>query len=130
MITIIVKGRPVSINSSSKNKARWKNIIIAEARKVCAAPVNDGNLSITITFFYRAVPDFDTQNICKPICDALTGVAYNDDNQITKHNSRRVDLNSSFTIENPDPKVTETLADGEEFVCITIKKEDMGVVTI
>lgn len=109
---------------------RWKNQVAGEAKKVCATPLGDNNLSITITFFYRTFLDFDTDNISKPICDALKGIAYHDDNQIRERHADQIALKGSFTIKNPDPKVTSAISDGEDFVCITIKKADSGVVEI
>lgn len=129
MILIVVKGRPVSFNSSSRNKVRWRNQVAAEAKTVCAAP-SSGDLEVKITFFYKAVPDFDTDNVSKPIVDALKGITFHDDKQVKKHNVAVVDLNGSFKIADPDPKVDAAIADGVDFVSITVRKVDMEVVNI
>ncbi|MQY66944.1 MAG: RusA family crossover junction endodeoxyribonuclease [Dehalococcoidia bacterium] len=129
-IVIIVKGRPVSVNSSSRNKNRWKKNVATEAQKVCSKPVADNNLIITITFFYKAYPDFDSDNMSKPICDALNGTAYYDDNQIQDRHVRKTDMNGTFTIKNPNSEVTSALANGEDFVCISIKNANLGEVEI
>lgn len=130
MIVIIVKGRPVSVNSSSRNKTRWKDTVAAEAKKVCANPLSDTDLIVNIRFFYKTFPDFDTDNMYKPICDALKGIAYHDDNQLMDCNGGRTNIKGQFTLENADPKVIDAITDEEEFVCITIKKDDSGVVKI
>ena len=41
-----------------------------------------GPIMLTITYFYDAV-EIDVDNILKPILDALKGLLYMDDNQIT-----------------------------------------------
>ncbi len=130
MTVIVVKGRPVSINSSNSSIRRWKNKVATEAKKVCATPSGDNNLHITITFFYKTFPDFDTDNISKPIVDALKEVAYHDDRQVRKRDADRIYVRGSFTIINPDPKVNNAIADGDDFVCITIEKADSGVIRI
>jgi len=130
VIVIIVKGRPVSVNSSSRNKARWKAAVAAEAKKVCATPLGNNNLSITITFFYNNPPDFDTDNISKPICDALKGIAYSDDSQLMERHARRRDLNGSFHIKGVEPSVAVAIAEGEEFVSIKIEIIGAGVAVI
>lgn len=127
---IIVKERPVSANSSRRNKTRWRRTVAAEAKKVYSTPMSDMDLNITITFFYEAFPDFDSDNISKPICDALKGIAYHDDKQLLGRYVHRRDINGSFTLENPELEVIDAIKDGKEFVCITIKKADLGVVKI
>lgn len=127
---IIAKERPVSINASSRSKNRWKNKVAIEARRVLATPLNDTDLRITITFFYNSLPDFDTDNISKPICDALKGIAYHDDSQVMERNARRRDINGSFRIKGIDPEVAIAIAEGEDFVSIKIEKVGLGVVKI
>lgn len=130
MSVIVVKGRPISINSSSRSKNRWKNKVAQEARRFFSTPLDDTDLRITITFFYDSLPDFDTDNVCKPICDALKGVAYNDDSQLMERNARRRDLNGSYRIKGIDPELAVAMAEGEEFVSIKLDKVGRGVVEI
>ena len=74
----VVKGRPVSIQASGPSKATWKASVAAAAGPKFAAPLNHNNIRIRITFYFNTLPDFDTDNMSKPICDALIGVAYSD----------------------------------------------------
>lgn len=130
LIVIVVRGRPVSINASSRAKTIWKSKVAMAANKVCMRPLTDMDLLTTITFFYAAFPDFDTDNVSKPIIDALIGIAYGDDKQISGCHIYRRNIKGQFTLQNPDLRVTNAIADGEDFVCITISKDDSGVVKI
>jgi hypothetical protein len=61
---------------------------------------------LTITYFYDTVP-LDVDNMLKPIMDALTGLVYMDDSQITDVLCRKRDLNSNLRIENPSNILAE-----------------------
>ena len=89
--------------------------------------MDDTDIKVTITFFYNTLPDYDTDNISKPICDALKGIAYHDDNQIMDRIARRRDINGSFRIKGVDPKVAIALSEGNDFVSIKIEKVGAGV---
>lgn len=79
MPVIVLKGRPVSVNASKKSKELWKQKVASVASTAFAKPLKDTDLRIVITFFHNTMPDFDTDNISKPICDSLKGIVYTDD---------------------------------------------------
>ena len=80
--------------------------------------------------FYNSLPDFDTDNISKPICDALEGIAYHDDNQLMERHAHRRDINGSFIIRGIDPRIAVAIAEGDDFVAIKIENVGMGVLQI
>ena len=128
--TVVVKGRPVSVNASSAAKMRWKNKVAAAASKVFSEPLEDIDLRIIITFYHNVMPDIDTDNMSKPICDCLKGVVYHDDRQLMERYARHRDLNGSFHIKGVEPDVAVAIAEGEDFVAITVEKIGAGVVMI
>lgn len=130
MGTVVIKGCPVSVNASNATKSRWKNKVAAAASAVFPAPLVDTDLRIVITFYYNSPPDFDTDNMSKPICDALKEIVYTDDSQLMERHARRRDLNGSFHIKGVEPTVAVAIAEGEEFVSITVEKVGAGVVMI
>lgn len=130
MRTFVVKGRPVSINASNAAKLRWKNKVASAASPVFLTPFPDEDLRILITFYYNVLPDFDTDNVSKPICDCLEGIAYHNDNQLMERIARRRDINGSFHIKGIPPDVAVAIAEGEDFVAITLEKVGVGVVMI
>ena len=54
---------------------------------------------LQITYFYNAVA-MDVDNIVKPIQDAMIGLAYDDDDQITDILVRKRKLSSNFDLDN------------------------------
>lgn len=130
MGTIVVKGRPASVNASSSTKTAWKAKVAAAASLIFSEPLDDADLGIVITFFCSGRPDFDTDNMSKPICDCLNGVVYQDDSQLIERSARIKDLNKSFYIKGVEPAVAVAMAEGEDFVSIKIVKVGERVAVI
>ncbi len=127
MIEIVVKGRPVSYNNENpKRKQRWKEKVATEAKKVCSSPSNDWNLIGTVTFFYKAMPDWDTNNMDKLIWDALENVAYYDDKQLTDRHAHKRDINGSYDLKGVCPELAGAITDRQDFVYVRIVKRDPG----
>jgi hypothetical protein len=127
LAAIVIKARPISINASSQSKEAWKKTVSNAAKKIYTQPLQDCDLRIIITFFYNILPDFDTDNMSKPICDSLKGIVYQDDIQIMERLARRRDVNSAFHIRGIDPEVALAIAEGSDFVSINIEKIGDGV---
>src|SRR5216684_4879413 len=91
-----VAGPPVS--HQTKNAARlqqWKAEIIGAARLRWPAqdPPEDGAIQITVVYYHDGPSArLDNDNMVKPIQDALIGVVYRDDCQITDTKVRKTDL--------------------------------------
>lgn len=130
METIVVKGRPASVNASASTKLNWKNKVAAAASQVFSKPLEDTDLRIEITFFHDGSPDIDAGNMSKPICDCLEGIVYHDDSQLMEHNARFRDLNRYFYIKGVELAVAIAIAEGEEFVAIKIEKVGEGAARI
>lgn len=74
---------------------------------------------LKVTYFYASYA-MDVDNIVKPIQDAIIGLAYLDDDQITDVLVRKRDLSGNFTIENITPILAEGFARGNEFLHIIV----------
>jgi len=122
MPSFVVKGRPKSSQSSATGRARWKTAVAAAGGSKWPAPANHNNLRIRITFFYKALPDFDTDNISKPICDALIGVAYADDSQIGERIARRKDIKGSYQLKDVNSELAIAISEGDEFVFVEVEE--------
>jgi len=79
----------------------------------------DQELCLTIAYFYEGAPA-DVDNIVKPIVDAIKGLVYRDDVQITDLISRRRPMAGPFRIEVVSPVLAEALDRGREFLYIRI----------
>jgi len=75
---------------------------------------------LTITYFYDSV-SMDVDNIPKSISDALKGLVYLDDEQLTDVLCRKRNLNSDLRIENPSSVLAEGLSRGNEFLYIVVE---------
>lgn len=124
----IVTDKPVSHQAKDKKRLQaWKATVrqAAASHWKAAAPVGD-NVRVTITHYYDALPGAeetvpDSDNIVKPIRDALNGLIYVDDYQITDFVSRRRSLNGSFRVKGMSPTLAEGFCKGEEFLHILVE---------
>jgi len=119
---MIVKGIPVSIQSSSRSKNAWKSKVANEARAKFTTPLVDNDLKVRITIFYNGVPTYDSNNMSKPICDAMCGIAYNDDRQIMEQTIRMKSLDGSYKIKGVPLELAVAMCEGADFVWIEISK--------
>lgn len=124
----VVIGKPVSHQTKDRKRVTaWKKIVreTAESYWEQDSPLGDF-VQVIITHYYdadpadeSAVPDSD--NIVKPIRDALNGLIYVDDYQITDFISRRRNLNGSFRVKGISPALAEGFSSGEEFLHIKVE---------
>jgi crossover junction endodeoxyribonuclease RusA len=80
-----------------------------------------GSVMLTITYFYEGV-SMDTDNLPKPISDALKGLVYLDDEQMTDVLCRKRNLNNNLRIENPSTVLAEGFRRGNEFLYIVVEE--------
>jgi len=106
----IIDGPPVSQQTRRRERIReWKAYVRQEAEKFWSSEqeIATGLVMLQVTYFYDSIA-VDVDNIVKPILDAIIGLVYVDDDQITDIWIRKRDLSGNFTIEN----MTRTLAEG------------------
>ncbi len=97
----VIPGPPVSQQGRARAKARWRQDVERAARAQWTGGGPDGGaVSVTITYFFVSdAPDVD--NVPKPILDALNGLVFVDDRQVTDLLSRKRDLRNTLRIPNP-----------------------------
>jgi crossover junction endodeoxyribonuclease RusA len=76
---------------------------------------------LTITYFYEGV-SMDIDNLPKPISDALKGLVYLDDEQVTDVLCRKRNRNSNLRIENPSSILAEGFSRGSQFLYILVEE--------
>ena len=74
---------------------------------------------VTITYFFEEA-SLDVDNIPKPILDALNGVVYSDDSQVTDLLCRKRDLSGDLRIPQPSALLLESLSRSEQFLHIIV----------
>ncbi len=115
-----VEGTPVSQQTRRRERLReWKMTVRREAEKYWSSEqtIATGVVMLQITYFYFSVA-MDVDNIVKPIQDAMIGLAYDDDNQITDILVRKRRLSNSFDVENLSTVLLDSFARKTEFVYI------------
>lgn len=81
----------------------------------------EDDLEIDIQFFYKgAVPRIDTDNLAKPIQDALEGVVYDDDQQILKTQSEKRNIDGRFRVSGSPLALILMIQRGSEFVYVKV----------
>lgn len=95
----VIFRRPVSCQAKSKGLKEWKNFVRSEVKKFWEAysPIQDTNLQLTIVYFCDENP-LDTDNIIKPIQDALVGLVFENDSLISDVDSHRRFISGSMDV--------------------------------
>ncbi|MEO0988483.1 MAG: RusA family crossover junction endodeoxyribonuclease [Cyanobacteria bacterium J06639_14] len=123
-------GRPLSNQTKDKTRLKaWQ----AKVHHVAAGmwgsdrPCDESvRMKLKLTYYFETlngkednVPDSD--NIVKPIREALVGIVYDHDYQVTDVISRRRNLNGSFRIKGMSPVLADAFIQGVEFVHVRIE---------
>ena len=94
----LIPKRPVSLQTRQRSKLQnWQAFVRAEASKTWVGTPYSGNVHLTLVYLYDADP-VDTDNIIKPIQDALIGLVYEDDSLVTDVESHRRSLSDTFDV--------------------------------
>jgi hypothetical protein len=122
---IIVLGTAVSHQSNDRALLRaWRGLVRAAAQDRWPAdqlPL-DSPLKITVVYFHSGSANrLDNDNLIKPIQDALIGLVYRDDNQITDSVVRRTSLDGAFYVRGMPRILAEGFAVGRDFVYLRIE---------
>ncbi|KKI98643.1 crossover junction endodeoxyribonuclease RusA [Prochlorothrix hollandica PCC 9006 = CALU 1027] len=118
----IVDGPPVSQQTRRRERLRaWKIVVRQEAEKYWSPgqKAATGLIMLKITYFYDSVA-MDVDNIVKPIQDAIIGLAYIDDDQVTDVLVRKRNLLGNFKVENMTSILAEGFSRGNEFLHIVV----------
>ncbi len=122
---VVIDGAPVSQQARRRARLRdWISKVENEAKNNWPEdelPVVD-SIMVKITYFYEedVSPKIDVDNISKPILDALKGVVFADDSQVTdllcrKRRSKNIRVESSSDI------LLEQLDQKNEFLFIVVQ---------
>ena len=62
----------------------------------------------------------DMDNVREAIQDALQGIAYHNDRQVSEGHDRRLNINGSFQVRHMSPRLAMAFSDGRPFVHIEV----------
>ncbi|HLF89402.1 MAG TPA: RusA family crossover junction endodeoxyribonuclease [Anaerolineales bacterium] len=118
----IIPKRPVSQQTRRRENLRaWKAYVrsVAESYWSDEYEKENGPVCITLIFLFDEVA-IDVDNIIKPIQDALIGLAFENDSQVTDAISRRRNLKTQFVLEDVSPILMSGFDLKDEFVYVKI----------
>lgn len=83
-------------------------------------PPYGGDILVAITYFFDG-PSLDVDNVPKPVLDALKGLIYADDSQVTDLLCRKRDVDADLRLEeNASSVLLAALAGRDEFLHVVV----------
>jgi crossover junction endodeoxyribonuclease RusA len=120
---LLIRKRPVSLQGNSKGRNEWKTFVRSEAQKVWtgSSPIKDANLQLTLIYLCGDNPP-DTDNIIKPIQDALNNLVYEDDRLVSDVESHRRFLSEPIDMTNLPLLLRKGVIIGKECVYVKVSE--------
>ena len=116
----LIPKRPVSLQTRKTRKRQdWQAFVRAEASKTWVGDPYSGNVHLTLVYLYDTYP-VDTDNIIKPIQDALIGLVYENDSLVTDVESHRRSLSDTFDVALCPLLLLRGIRSGSECVYVRI----------
>ena len=118
----IIVGTPVSQQTREKRRLRqWKDTVRSSA--TLRWPGGDLPVNVPIQIFavyYYEGAALDTENMIKPIQDALKGLVYSDDCIITDSRASKRKLDHPFRVKGMSRVLADGFCNGCEFIHVKI----------
>ncbi len=118
----IVEGPPISQQTRDRVRLHtWQRTVGGRAQ--ARLPAGQGPVTVNVRirmFYYYEGDPLDTDNMIKPIQDALIGIVYADDNQVTDVVAGKRSLNGSFKVKGMSPVLAEGFCSGREFIHVRV----------
>ena len=126
---LLIRKRPVSNQTRNKiNRREWIRLVNEEAQKVWtgSSPIKDANLQLTLIYLCRGNYGdrnlIDTDNIIKPIQDALNELVYEDDKLVSDVESHRRFLSEPIDMTNLPLLLRKGVIIGKECVYVKVSE--------
>jgi hypothetical protein len=124
LFELLIPKRPVSLQAKRRGLQAWKAFVHEHARKAWdGQTVREGDLQFTVVYLCEESPP-DTDNIVKPIQDALVGLVFSDDSLIADVECHRRFLNATFDLTRLPALVIAGIAANEECVYVKCRSLD------
>ena len=123
-LEFIIDGPPVSQQTRRQSLLRlWRGEVQSAVKQHWAEGelLASGLLMITIMYFYND-RSLDIDNVPKPILDALKGIVFEDDNQVTDLICRKRKLVPTLNAPKPSSVLDEELHRRKEFVYVLVER--------
>jgi len=116
-----VEGTPISGQARTRSRRRWINKVSGIAKQhwpARAQPIADP-IAVKITYFYEG-DALDADNMLKPIIDALKGIVYVDDDQVTDAKAEKRKIDGNFKVRGMSIVLAAAFVNGKEFVRVQV----------
>jgi crossover junction endodeoxyribonuclease RusA len=120
----VIEGPPVSQQTRRRVRRR---VWIEEIRQAIIArwPAGEaptlGPIQVSMTYVFSGAA-VDLDNLAKPVLDALKGLVYLDDGQVTDIAMRKRDMARDLRTSTPSPVLLSAFERGEEFLHILVEQ--------
>lgn len=125
-LEFVLPGPPVSNQQSTlqgrANLAAWRATIAGAATLVWPnAPLTIELKAVIVNFYAGNEPSLDTDNMSKPILDAMQGIAYINDRQIVQAEFTHARLSGAYQIGGVRLLIVNGLQTQAQFVYVRIE---------
>lgn len=118
-----IAGPPVSQQARrSERIEEWRDAVQAAANRLwLGAPPVESVVMVTVIYFHDG-RRFDVDNIIpKPILDALNGLVFSDDNQVTDLVCHKLDLDDRPRVVSQSEVLNKAIDNGGQFLHIVVE---------
>ena len=124
-----VEGPPVSQQARRRDRVReWTRTVRDAARQNWGeGPISNSLVMVSITYIFDTV-DFDVDNIPKPILDALKGLVYEDDSQVTDLICRKRRISDDSMADLSSPGFDDFLLPSTPFLLVRVSDSPVSEV--
>lgn len=131
-IEFVVRGTPVSAQSSANSKNAWMRRVKSASSTALPAPhfVSSEPMAVTLFYFSEEEMPRDVDNIIKPILDALNQHVYRDNSQVDRIVKQRFTSDRLYRFGNPTDVVTAAIGGAKPAVYVRIATEGLAEVSI
>lgn len=120
-----VEGRSAfAANTKTAQASGVEGLCADRGRKALAGSrTYEGALKLTVVYYHEGpAVSSDLDNMIKPIQDALEGLVYRNDRQITDAQMRKTNIDGRFRLRRISSVYARAFGSGKEFVYIRIEE--------
>jgi Holliday junction resolvase RusA-like endonuclease len=125
-VEFIVVGTPMSHQCHNKQRLReWREAVAEEARNAMPPGIEptDVRIEVQVVYYFQRGPTLpDEDNLLKPIQDAMRGLVYRDDDQVTDGTASKRDIDAAYKVRRMSPVLARGFVRGDEFVHVIVRE--------
>ena len=122
-VEFVIPNRPLSLQAADRaNYQEYKRYVGVLANMAWgSAPIEEGEVNVSIVFLCDNRAAIDVDNIIKPIQDAMNDIIYSDDVSVTDCDSHRRYVKEGIDLTDLPPVLIEMIVANEEAVYVRVR---------